>query len=369
MNNDLRERVRAASAIEEVVGAYIHLNRISGTMKGLCPLHDDTKPSLTVNSRHQSWKCWVCDVGGDVFDFIMKTHGVGFPAAMHILARRAGIPTDVKITPRITPDRLYAILGWAAGMFHRNFAGSDGATYVESRGLTSSTLQDWHVGYAPHEFDWLTKAAAKEGYANEELLAAGLVKKKNTHYYDLFRGRVMFPVRNADGLVVAFGGRILPKHQDYGDGNEAAKYINTPETRMFCKSRTLFGFDRIHSNCPPIITEGYTDAIALHQANFPFTVAVMGTALTEHHADMLRKKHGSVFLLFDGDKAGRNRSISAARTLLKRRVKPLIAVLPIGVDPLDLAINDVSRLNSVIFSPMCAADFEAMYGTMAVGSL
>jgi DNA primase len=315
-------------------------------MTGLCPWHDDGRPSLQVNPDRQTYRCWVCDIGGDVFSFVMRMEKVEFREALEQLADRAGIelprgrgglPVDDKATLR-------TVQAWAAERFRDCLRSAPEASaardYLRSRGLSPATIDRFQIGFAPQSWDWLLRQSVAAGIGRDDLVKAGLVIERDDRsgHYDRFRGRVMFPIRDPQGRCVAFGGRVLP-----GDRPDSAKYINSPETPLFSKSSMLYGLDTAReamaASRRAVVVEGYTDCLAARQAGIDDVVAVLGTALGERHAKLLRRYADRIVLVLDGDDAGRRRANEVLEVLLAEPIDVRIARMPSGVDPCDLILE------------------------------
>ncbi len=342
--DDVKERVREATDIVDLVGSYMVLRRAGKAMVGRCPWHDDSRPSLSVNPERQSFRCWVCDIGGDVFSFLMRMERIEFREALELLAQRAGIPLsrgggqhdDLRAAVR-------AALEWSAGRFTaclRDAPEAEAARrYLADRGLTPATIERFGVGYAPAGWDWLLRQGPAAGHQADALEQAGLIvpRQDRSGHYDRFRDRVMFPIRDPQGRCIAFGGRALP-----GGPPDAAKYINSPETPLFSKSGTLYGLDTardaITRSGRTVVVEGYMDCLAARQAGHGDVVAVLGTAVGERHARLLRRYAERIVLVLDGDAAGRRRADEVMDRLLAEPIDLRIARLPTGTDPCDLAI-------------------------------
>ena len=344
--DDVKERVRDAVDIVEVVGSYIGLRRQGKAMVGLCPWHDDSRPSLQVNAERQTFRCWVCDVGGDVFNFVMRMERVEFREALEQLADRAGIslPRGRGGLPADAKAALRGALEWAAARFRECLTSAPEAAaaraYVAERGMSPDIVERFQVGFAPPAWDWLLRKAHAAGIASSDMVRAGLAveRQDGSGHYDRFRGRVMFPIRDPQGRCVAFGGRVLP-----GATDDAAKYINSPETAVFSKSTMLYGLDTardaIAKSRRAIVVEGYTDCLAARQAGVDDVVAVLGTALGARHAALLRRYADSIVLVLDGDDAGRRRADEVLDVLLAEPVDIRIARLPSGVDPCEFILE------------------------------
>ncbi len=353
---DAKEQVRQAVDIVDLVGSYVQLRRNGRNFVALCPWHDDSRPSLQVNPDRQSFKCWVCDYGGDVFSFIMRAENLEFREALELLAERAGIELHKQIPggdasgpPRPEDDKrtLYRVLAWAEDQFHRCLLhapeGEPGRAYFAERGITQETIERFHLGYAPmgQRWDWLLERARGTEWSPSILERLGLLRRKELGggHYDWFRGRAMFSIRDARSRPIAFGGRVLPQLAD----EKSAKYINSPETPLFSKSRELYALDiaREHfkNDGGAIVMEGYTDVLMAHQHGITNCVAVLGTALGERHLQLLRRYTETITLVLDGDAAGRRRTNEIFDALLalfeKNSVDLRILTLPEGIDPCD----------------------------------
>jgi len=346
VRDDAKERVRDAVDIVDVVGSYIALRRQGKAMVGLCPWHDDARPSLQVNPERQTFRCWVCDVGGDVFNFVMRMERVEFREALEQLADKAGIPLSRSRggLPADAKAALRTALEWAAGRFRDCLKSAPEAAaarqYVADRGMTADTVDRFGLGFAPLAWDWLLRQASAAGISVSDLVRTGLAveRQDGSGHYDRFRGRVIFPIRDPQGRCVAFGGRVLP-----GADADAAKYINSPETPLFSKSSMLYGLDTardaIAKSRRAVVVEGYTDCLAARQAGVHDVVAVLGTALGARHATLLRRYADRIVLVLDGDEAGRRRANEVLDVLLAEPVDVRIARLPAGVDPCEFIID------------------------------
>jgi DNA primase len=342
-DSDTKERVRAATDIVDLIGSRLELRRQGRNYVALCPWHADSRPSLQVNTEKQIWKCWVCDIGGDVFNFLMQDEGLNFPEALKKLAERAGIPLAPTAGRRasnavdIKAEMLRA-LAWAQAVFHDYLLESREAApareYLQARGLGQQAIEAFGVGLSPAGWSTLLDRATNQKLTPHVLESAGLViKKERGGYYDRFRERIMFPIRDRDQRVIAFGGRVLPGAEG------GAKYINSPETRLFQKSQQLYGMDLAHAsirqNKQAIVMEGYTDVMFAHQCGVKNAVAVLGTALGNAHLKLLRHVCDSVVLLLDGDEAGQRRSDDVLELFLHAQLDVRVMTLPDGLDPAD----------------------------------
>lgn len=337
------EGIRSRSDIAEVVGAYVTLKHTGSTFKALCPFHKEKTPSFTVNPQLQIFHCFGCGAGGDVFRFIMQHENMDFMGAVRMLAEKAGVKLEMDEEEGegagVDKNRLYRIHLEVAQFFQRCLldspAGSRARDYLKSRELEASVVKDFMIGYAPARWDAVVEWAAHHKQPLELLDAGGLILKKDNDrgYYDRFRNRIMFPIRDEQGRVIGFSGRL---YED--DGEKAGgKYVNSPETPLFKKSRVLYALDRarkaILESREAIICEGQIDVIRCHQAGFATAVAAQGTAFTEEHTRILRRYADSVVLMFDSDTAGQTAAVRAAGAFLEAGLAVRVASLPTGEDP------------------------------------
>ncbi|UUO04457.1 DNA primase [Blastopirellula sp. J2-11] len=343
--DDSRELVRQASDIADVMGGYMPLTRQGRIYLALCPWHNDTRPSLQVNPDRQSWRCWVCGIGGDIFSFVMRREGIDFREALELLADRANISlTKAAPTQPGSPNdkkTLFAAAAWAERLFQKNLAHSHDADaarrYFHDRGVSQDSVNRFHLGYAPDQWQWLVDQAYSTQFSAAVLENVGLIGRSSTSGkpYDRFKGRVIFPIHDVQGRTIGFGGRILPQNTDV----KAAKYVNSPETKLFSKSDNLYALDlardAIVESRSAIVVEGYTDVIALQQAGIKNVVAVLGTALGERHIHLLRRYADRIYLLLDGDEAGQRRTNEILELFVSEQADLRIVTLPDQLDPCD----------------------------------
>ncbi|HEX5104643.1 MAG TPA: DNA primase, partial [Pirellulaceae bacterium] len=342
-SGDAKEQVRSCTDIVDLAGRSIALRRQGRIYVGLCPWHDDTKPSLQVNPDRQTWKCWVCDIGGDVFSFVMKQEGCDFREALTMLAERAGIQLSHQPQRKAEPgspddkNTLYSCCEWASRQFHDCLLKSDAAKaardYVQERAITPASVERFNVGFAPDDWSWLVDRAKSTPYSPKVLEAAGLVGRGERGYYDRFKGRLIFPIRDTQGRTIAFGGRVLPGNID----PRAGKYVNCPETRLYTKSDTLYALDvaknHIAQSRQLIVVEGYTDVILAHQHGIGEAIACCGTAVTERHIRTLKRFADTIYLVLDGDDAGQRRTSEVLELFVAAQVDLRIMTLPDELDP------------------------------------
>lgn len=347
------EQIAAANDIVEVIGSYFPLKRAGATFKALCPFHQEKTPSFTVSPSRQTFHCFGCGVGGSAFRFVMDYEHIDFPAAVRKLAARVGI-TVVEDRGGGGDDRqqdarprLLQLHAEAAAWFHQNLikreSGEQARKYLKNRGITAEIAKRWQLGYAPDEWDAFGSWARSHGYESRDLLSGGLVRTKDEgdtpqasnikpqSAYDRFRGRIMFPICNDVGEVIAFSGRLLK------DEEGAAKYLNSPETPLFRKGNVLYGLHKakralIEANCA-IVCEGQLDLITLFEAGVTNVVAPQGTAFTEGQARVLKRFVNEVVLCFDADAAGQKAAERSLDALLQNDLIVRVAEMPAGEDP------------------------------------
>lgn len=362
--HDIKDRVKEANNIVDLVGTYLDLRRQGQQFVARCPWHDDRRPSLFVNPKRQSWKCWVCDIGGDVFSFVMQREGVEFVEALRMLADRAGIELSQQKREHIEPGSaqdkktLYQAMQWAANEFHQCLMKSDLADaarkYLDERHIRHQSIEQFKIGYAPDQWDWIKQ---RSPFSEDVLIGCGiLAKSENAKSYERFRGRVIFTINDIQSRPIAFGGRVLPEvavREEKERGRTPAKYINSPETRLFSKSETLFGLDiardSVAKNRNMIIVEGYTDVIGAWQAGLENVVAVLGTALNERHIRLIRRYADQVTLVLDGDAAGQKRASEILELFVAADLDLRILTLPANLDPFEFLLkNDLHVFQELV---------------------
>jgi DNA primase len=351
--------------IVDVVSEYVALKQRGRRWVGLCPFHSEKTPSFTVTPDLGLFKCFGCGKGGDVFSFIQYRENVPFIEAMQILADRAGVDLGRKGSggpSSNSPTRadLARINDWAVGFFRGNLlAGETGRSareYLRSREVADATAELLKLGLATDSGVSLLEAAGRAGIQRPLLVAADLVREGDRgRAYDTFRHRLMFPISDATGRTVGFGGRTL--------GDDRAKYVNTRQNGLFDKGRNLYGIDlarkAVNSKRRAVVVEGYTDCLAAHQAGFTETVATLGTALTDSQVDLLRRYCDEIILLFDSDEAGEAAADRAIRVALPRCVKVRLAHIPVGKDPSDyIAQAGPEGFSDVLNSAIDALEFK-----------
>ncbi len=347
--NEVIEQIAQANDIVEVIGSYISLKRAGATYKANCPFHQEKTPSFNVNPQRQMFKCFGCGAGGGVFRFVQDYEHIDFGAAVRKLAERAGIRiVDQELSAEDQAEldlkrRLLAIHASATNFFHVQLLKKQSAQtardYLKSRGISVDVARGWKLGYAPDSWDALTNWLREEGFKKDEIIASGLVKQKeeSQHFYDRFRDRVMFPICNEQGEVIAFSGRIL------NAAPNVAKYMNSPETPIFKKSSVLFGINRtkraLIDKESAIVCEGQLDLITAFEAGVQNVIAPQGTAFTEQQARILGKLVKEVILCFDSDAAGDKAAVRSLPFLLNENLGVRLVEMPPGEDPDSLIRN------------------------------
>lgn len=359
------EEVKARNELVAVVEQYVRLDKRSGSnFFGLCPFHTEKTPSFSVSPAKQIYYCFGCHKGGDVIHFIMEIEKLSYPQAIRMLAERAGVsipePDDEMYRKRSELNKqLYAINLEAARFFYHDLnseAGKACRSYLKERALSTSTIRRFGLGYADDSWDGLYKHLLEKGFAEDILMRSGLFRRgKNNQIYDLFRDRLIFPIIDIIGRIVAFGGRVLDDGQP--------KYINSPETPVYTKGRHLFGLNLAKNSRAKVmvVVEGYMDAITLHQADVPNTVAALGTALTENQAQILRKFTESVIIAYDSDAAGQAAALRSMDILGAKGIKVTVLQVPGEKDPDDyIRRNGPERFHALLDKAMPLLDYKLL---------
>lgn len=367
---DTKERIRQSIDIVDLVGRYIPLRRQGRGYVGLCPWHDDRRPSLQVNPERQLFRCWVCNIGGDIFSFLMRIEGIEFGEALEMLAEQAGIalPSTRRSGPPQSPvpgheaadvgglaqtregkRRLYSAVAWAEAQYHQFLLSAHEAeaarNYLAERKINRESIEKFRLGFSPLQPGWILSRARQCGVGPELLQMVGILTRSDStqELYDRFRGRVLFPIHDPQDRAVGFGGRVLPQ----AAGTTRAKYINSPESPLFSKGRLLYGLDvarhAMRKTGTALVMEGYTDCVLAHQFGFGDAVAVLGTALGREHVRLLKRFADRIVLLLDGDQAGQRRAIEVLELFVAESVDLLVVTLPEGADPADFLVEHGSE--------------------------
>ena len=350
---DLKERVRSAVDIADVIGATLELLPQGRNLVARCPWHNDRRPSMTINQERQTWKCWPCDIGGDVFSFVMKRDGTDFPTAIRTLAELAGIPVEEytrgkKTQPGSPDDRatLLSAIKLASDSYFEHLQSNEpdariARDYLAARGISDESRKHFRIGFSPDSWSYAVDLLKSQQFSGEVAHACGVAspKRSGDGYVDMFRGRLMFPIQDLQGRPIALGGRVIPAIAERHGDRAGGKYINGRETMLFRKSQQLYGLDlardAIRRSGEVMVMEGYTDVVASRQAGIETAVAVLGTALGEQHVKILRRFAERVILVLDGDAAGQNRADEVLELFISADIDLRVMTLPDGSDPAD----------------------------------
>ena len=328
--------------LEEVIGDFVQLKKSGSNFKGLSPFSNEKTPSFMVSPAKQIWKDFSSGKGGNVVSFLMEHEHFTFPEAIKFLAKKYNI--EVEETQQTNEQKeaaslresMYAVTDYAQSFFSKMLNESQegkniGLAYFQERGFTAESIDKFHLGYSPDQWDALTKAALNAGFQEEFLISSGLTIQKGEKLFDRFKGRVMFPIHRMSGRVMGFGGRILKQDK------QSAKYVNSPESEVYQKSKVLYGLYQAkqhiakESNC--YLVEGYTDVIQMHQAGIQNVVSSSGTALTSDQVRLVRRLTNTITLLFDGDAAGLRAAMRGVDIILEAGMQVSICTFPEGEDP------------------------------------
>ena len=360
---DAVQQIKDRLNILDVISPYVELHKAGKNYKGKSPFSAEKTPSFYVSPDRGMYYCFSTSQGGDMFTFIQVMEGVDFKEALKVLAQKAGVELiPEKPEKRTERERSYAALQTATD-FYKDWLEREPAAraYVGTRGVSDETIQKWQIGFAPGPptYGWrmLKDHLEKYGYSKDELLKVGLIKSTEggKEPFDVFRDRIMFPLFDTSGKVVAFSGRILSK------GTDAPKYVNSPETELYKKSELLYGYDKAKHGIRhydfSLIVEGQFDVVMCHQAGYTNTVAVSGTALTSHHVDLLARLSERVVLALDADKAGIAAMKRAADLMLHRGLDVKVAVLPDGQDPADAILESKEKFKVAVGKSVHVIEF------------
>ncbi|MEK7066100.1 MAG: DNA primase, partial [Patescibacteria group bacterium] len=337
------DKIKERLGIVDVIGSYIKLERAGNSFKARCPFHNEKTPSFFVSPERDSYYCFGCGAKGDILTFVEQFEGLDFKGALKVLAERAGVEL-VPENPKFRDERekLFDVMEESTKFFEQNLStAGEASDYLKKRGLADKTIKEWRIGYAPLLWNNLENHLKTKNFSPSEMEKAGLIKRDGGRSYDRFRDRIIFPIFDSSGRVIAFSGRIL--HDD----GKSAKYLNSPETELFSKSRVLYGFDRaklaIKRMDYSILVEGQMDLIICHQAGYTNAVASSGTALTASHLEILKRLSNRVIMAFDADNAGFNASARAWQIALSLGMEVKIAELPKGFDPAELILKNKEK--------------------------
>lgn len=340
--SQVTEEIKSKIGVIDLLSEYIQLKRAGASYKALCPFHHEKTPSFMVSPERQSWHCFGCNTGGDIFEFVMKMEGLEFPEALKLLADKAGVKlpvfsSEISASQR---NRLLDILKLAAKFYHKVLLdlpqAQEARDYLSKRGVAKEMVEEFQLGFIPEAWDRLTVFLLKKGFGINDLIAAGVtIKKEGGGNYDRFRGRIMFPLADVHGHIVGFTGRLLE-----GNNVEAGgKYVNTPQTLVYDKGRLIYALDKAKFEARRqdriIIVEGQMDVVACHQFGQANTVAASGTALTREQIKLLKRFSNNLFIAFDVDPAGQSATARGIEMTLNEGMKIKIIAIPkeAGKDP------------------------------------
>lgn len=345
MNSPIEE-IKVRLDVVETLQGYIKVLRAGANYKAVCPFHGEKTPSFFISPARQIWHCFGCGRGGDIFKFVMEIEGLDFPEALRMLAQKAGVVLK-REDPAIRSEknRLYDVCEEASLIFEHTLANTPVVkNYLKKRGVDDNVIKEFRIGFAPQNWDFLLRSLAAKRYGNGEVERAGLAVKSDdrSSWYDRFRGRIMFPITDANSRVIGFGGRIFETGTN--PKKDEAKYVNTPTTTIYDKSTVLYGFDRakqdIRSKNQVVVVEGYMDCIMSHKAGVKNTIAVSGTALTPQQLKILRRLCDTMVSSFDTDAAGDSATKRSLALASQFEFERKIAAIPSGKDPADAVLEN-----------------------------
>ncbi len=366
MINSPIDEIKNRLDILEVLGGYIKLSKTGANYRAVCPFHSEKKPSFFVSPARQIWHCFGCGKGGDIFGFVKEIEGVEFDDALRLLAQKAGVelkkPTREDVQLRSERAHLYEICELATKFFekqlHESKAGKEAKAYLLGRGLDEESIKSWRLGYSPDVWQGLSDFLTSREYKKDEIEKAGLaLTSEQGSFYDRFRGRIIFPVFDLNSQVVGFGARVFKER----DNKEIAKYLNTPSTILYDKSRVIYGLDRAKMEIRKkdffILVEGYTDVIMAHKAGVLNVVATSGTALTPFQLRILKRYSENLHTCFDMDVAGDSATKRGIDLAQLQGFNVKVVTLPEGLDPADLIVKDPSEFEKRVGEAKSILDF------------
>jgi len=367
------DKIKERLSIVDVISLYINVEKSGKNFKAKCPFHNEKTPSFFISPERNSYYCFGCGASGDIFSFVENFEGLDFLGSLKLLANRAGVTLEFEQnTNNDEKEKCYKIMEEATRFFESNYENnSEVRAYLVSRGLNDKTIKDFRVGYALDNWQSLFNFLNKKGFHEKDMESAGLVKNKDGRYYDRFRSRIIFPICDSSGRVIAFSGRIFESSKN-NENQEQAKYLNSPDTLLFNKSNVLFGIDKAKSSIRTrdysIVVEGQMDLLMSHQAGFDNTVAVSGTAFSDSLVDnesmkinnlgLLKRISPNIIFAFDGDSAGLRASYRASKIALSLDMQIKIADLPNGNDPAEIILGNPEDWKKIIKESKNVISFE-----------
>ena len=351
------EQIKERLKIEDVVGSYIKLEKAGNNLKAKCPFHNEKTPSFFVSPDRGSYYCFGCGAKGDIFTFVEEFENIDFLGALKILAEKAGIKLENFAPKSIDKkEKLFSLLEVVTLFLQNNLSNEEiPFEYLKNRGLNEKTIADWRIGYVRDEWRSIYDHLKSKGFTENEMEKAGIIKIENGNTYDRFRGRIMFPIFDNAGRVVAFSGRIL------NDDGKSAKYLNSPQTEIFDKSKILYGYNKAKQSIKKfdfsILVEGQMDILMAHQAGFTNTVASSGTAISNEHLSLLKRISNKIIMAFDSDLAGAKAAERTWAIALSNGMEVKVAEIPKGFDPADLILKNKEKFKEVIKNSIHLIDF------------
>ncbi|MFH1427076.1 MAG: DNA primase, partial [Patescibacteria group bacterium] len=350
------EEIKSKLDIVEIIREYIPLKPAGINFRALCPFHREKTPSFMISPEKQIWHCFGCSKGGDVFTFLMEIEGISFVEALRMLAPKAGVQLK-RQNPALTSqrNRLLDILEICSNYYHEtlisNKVASRAKQYLNERGVKEETINEWQIGYSPDSWDDVINLLFKKGFKENEIFLAGMsIKKEGTsRFYNRFRDRIMFPINDSSGSVVAFSARVNPEKEEI---EKMGKYINSPQTMIYDKSRIIFGLDKakiaVKTEDLAILVEGQMDVITAHQQGFKNVIAASGTALTEGQIKLIKRYTNNIILAFDQDRAGELAADRGIREAMRAEMNIKVITLPEGKDPDELIKNSPEKWQNAV---------------------
>lgn len=376
MSYGTTDEIKARLNIVELIGSYVRLEKSGTHWKACCPFHQERSPSFMVNEEKNMWHCFGCGKGGDVFAFVMEMEGLEFREALKMLAERAGVELPQykgEEKNKETKDRIFDLLELATKFYEKQLWDGAGkekiSAYLKGRGLSDESIKKFRLGYAPDGWRHMLEFLTSKGFKADELEQAGLIIRKSSdeskpftlnplpsNYYDRFRDRIMFPIFDILGRVIGYSARVAP-----GGDESQAKYINTPETPIYHKSRALYGLylakQAMKQAGGTVIVEGNMDVIAMHQAGIENTVAVSGTALTPEQLAIMKRYGNEVKLFFDMDGAGQKAALKSAEAALEKEFSVTVVALSSGKDAADMGKESPEKLREAVMKSVAAPKY------------
>lgn len=358
------DRIRSSADIVDVVSKYVDLKKRGRNYFGLCPFHSERTPSFSVAPEKEIYHCFGCGAGGSVFNFLMEKENLTFVESVQELGKDLGIEVQLSgdSGSKQLFTQLYELHEIASSAYEEKLhseLGKKALEYLTERGLENDTLKKFNVGFAPDSWEFLTDRVRGKGYSRESIDKSGLFGKGKSGVVDRFRSRIMFPIMNRSGRIIAFGGRVF-------DSDDPAKYMNSPETPLYRKSEVFYGYHNtatsIREEGSAIMVEGYMDFLQLYQSGIHNVLAVSGTAFTDRHAIQIGKITKKVYLMYDGDEAGQKAALRAGYALLKNGIAAFVVRTPEGIDPDDWVRRDgMDGINEGLNDAMPVMNYHLEY--------